>query len=467
MYHIHCSQTQNCSRKQTKPNRGSFRCTSGSRFYGLHDFMINHEDCKLKETVALLCEHEHDNSYTVLLDNNNSDVDVSPMGQRGLHEISYDPSIVLCADHYVRVDSKCLKIIKLNDYDYYEHSDVVCPDGEWFTPILPTQDIDHIYPLTVHDRNTVAVRLSKHSFIYRFLNDFVLIGDSIRVNTSKLCLARNQSATCNIRIVTKYYTLANIFLNRIAYRPTNTDFFTRFAMCEQIPKQLHYWSNLTYNTEFDTLFCSPPYLRCSDGTCLHDSLLCDGEKHCIEGEDENNCHNICTLITESDAPTPQYCLEQCHFADFCRCSHRYFQCLSGGCKPLSVVCDGVAQCEDSSDEPATCVYVTSSYIRDKSFPSRIQDYVYSQIQYHLKTKVKCMIEDVNSTSSAYHFPSFLNFYVMKAYVTYVRSHATRKQDLESLDGTQNFIQYKYHFPSIVYSLKDVMLISYSAGTSFI
>ena len=38
----------------------------------------------------------------------------------------------------------------------------------------------------------------------------------------------------------------------------------------------------------------PSYFKCSDGTCLDEPLVCDGKQHCIGGEDEDECQDICT-----------------------------------------------------------------------------------------------------------------------------------------------------------------------------
>ena len=83
-------------------------------------------------------------------------------------------------------------------------------------------------------------------------------------------------------------------------------------------------------------------MTCDDGTCVHDSLVCDGSNHCQHGEDEANCEHICSDKVAT-------CFSHCHHIDLCWCSPEYFQCSSGGCIPLQKLCDKIAHCIDASD----------------------------------------------------------------------------------------------------------------------
>ena len=76
-----------------------------------------------------------------------------------------------------------------------------------------------------------------------------------------------------------------------------------------------------------TASCEPEYLRCKEGVCLHPSLVCDGLKHCTDGDDELNCERTDCTVDE-------------------------FAC-SGRCVPWSRVCDGHSDCADRSDESPT------------------------------------------------------------------------------------------------------------------
>lgn len=57
---------------------------------------------------------------------------------------------------------------------------------------------------------------------------------------------------------------------------------------------LHVFCILLVNvpSSFLAYSCDPNDFRCQDGLCVNKSLLCDGVKHCADGEDElqDNCH---------------------------------------------------------------------------------------------------------------------------------------------------------------------------------
>ena len=73
--------------------------------------------------------------------------------------------------------------------------------------------------------------------------------------------------------------------------------------------------------------CPDNHIRCSNGKCISDVYVCNGEQNCVNGEDENDCS----------------------------CSDKSFRCSNNKCIDVSLFCDHMIDCEDGSDE-SNCVY---------------------------------------------------------------------------------------------------------------
>ena len=140
--------------------------------------------------------------------------------------------------------------------------------------------------------------------------------------------------------------------------------------------------------------CAYLYKTCNDGTCVHDSLVCDGRPHCLHGEDEADCQHICSAHTHQ-------CMSHCHYKDLCSCSSEYFQCLSGGCVPLQKLCDKTPHCLDASDEPPTCVYQTPEQLGRHSVFLHINTYINDLIQQNMDILRVCL-QDKDATVHPVH-----------------------------------------------------------------
>ncbi|KAK7895332.1 hypothetical protein WMY93_020657 [Mugilogobius chulae] len=104
--------------------------------------------------------------------------------------------------------------------------------------------------------------------------------------------------------------------------------------------------------------------RCKDGLqCVMYSHVCDGEKDCKDGSDEDDCVTDCKP-EEFQCAHGKACIpktQQCDGQTDCQdrsdelncavsCASDQFRCRSGRCVSLALRCDGYADCADHSDE---------------------------------------------------------------------------------------------------------------------
>ena len=211
------------------------------------------------------------------------------------------------------------------------------------------------------------------------------------VNGSALCVALNKTNECkesanvlsvgyhkglNNSVTNKYYLESSqqiSYLWSVIYQPIfEITERKHMSLCEK-----------SVSHAAMSINCSEFYMSCNEGTCIHDSLVCDGYRHCPHGEDEADCEHICSDHSDN-------CMSHCHHRDLCFCSLEYFQCLSGGCVPLQKLCDQTIHCNDASDEPLTCVYLRPEQLGDHSLSLDINNYINAFIQQNVIIQHRCL-----------------------------------------------------------------------------
>ncbi|KAM6903050.1 uncharacterized protein FYW49_016557 [Xenentodon cancila] len=116
----------------------------------------------------------------------------------------------------------------------------------------------------------------------------------------------------------------------------------------------------------------PAQLQCAHShECLQKEWLCDGEEDCKDGSDEKNCNTPPVKCREYQwqCGDGEQCIplswrcdgkEDCHNGndeDKCsqrKCPSHLYQCGSGECLDPSLLCNGLTNCADSTDEGVGC-----------------------------------------------------------------------------------------------------------------
>ena len=87
--------------------------------------------------------------------------------------------------------------------------------------------------------------------------------------------------------------------------------------------------------------CFPGHFECEDKVCILMEYKCDGITQCEDESDEVECGPVCNLPDNE-------CL-RCNRTT-CKCTDLFYQCETGGCIPISKLCNQVLDCRDGSDE---------------------------------------------------------------------------------------------------------------------
>ena len=405
-----CSQMNSVGSSLTMLNdKGN--CSALLTREGFFDFVVLRTLCNVSHNVAVVCQH--DQNAIVLLHNDMSDIKVTSVGE--FHSIQVFSS---CDVGWFLVDNVCINFYHCPDCSSNTAANEQCAvHGGWLAynvlrnvTIIPTGN--------VLDKNT---GLSLFWGMFHHMDDispspfdtFTSHTNVIKpqsqinfaVNGNDLCVALNISKQCidsNIVLSVSYNDISfeeyreyyvhneqHMFMRQYLVRINNINYHAplwsviyqpyfqmavhrKFTLCEKPRIHILKFFN-----------CSDFYLMCNDGTCVHDSLVCDGKPHCQHGEDEANCQHICSEHKHS-------CMSQCHHTNLCSCSQDYFQCLSGGCVPLQKLCDKTVHCVDASDEPPTCIYLRPEQIGHRSLSLDVNKYINNLIQQNTVIQYGCL-----------------------------------------------------------------------------
>ena len=400
---IHCTGERECSQidlvNTSSPMVHDWgKCSALLTRDGFFDFLVCTTQCNVRHSVAVVCQHNMARNF--VFSNTMSDVTVSLVN--GFQSIQIFSS---CDPGWFMVDDVCISFYHCpgcrNNMDAREQCSVY--GGQLAYNLLNNVTI-HRLGIKLYK----SIKLSLFWGMFPHLDDISSsIGNTgiknrifftkhqkyFAVNGSALCVGLSNSSECkdsNIVLAVGFNAaifnvndetcfnlhpedprwLYNKYLWSVIHQPTfEITEYKHMSLCE---KPVVHAVMLTDCSEF--------YLSCNDGTCIHDSLVCDGHSHCPHGKDEADCKHICFDHSHN-------CMSHCHHRDLCFCSLEYFQCLSGGCVPLQKQCDQSFHCIDASDEPPTCVYLRPGH---RSLSLDINNYINSLMQHNIVIQHRCL-----------------------------------------------------------------------------
>ena len=374
---VHCTGERQCTQTNLDNTSVIFhdqgKCKALLTREGFFDFRVLPTLCNVSHGVAVVCQQ--DAKGNLAFTSNMSDIKISLVD--GFHSIQVFSS---CDPGWFMVDDVCINFYLCPNCKNNIEAHEVCSmfGGQLAYHVLKNVSIN-----TPRNKLDKSTKLSLFWDMFHHMEDlspfvresftleyFTLQKQQkyLAVNGSALCVAWNNSNECkkdNIVLSVGYY---NIRLS-----PVYSHEYSCCSACacyDRLPMWSVIYQPIFELAEYKNLSlcemsvahspvvtnCSEFYMSCNEGTCIHDSLVCDGVSHCPHGEDEADCQHICSDHSQN-------CTSHCHHRDLCSCLPGYFQCLSGGCVPLQKLCDKNVHCIDKSDEPPTCVYLRPEQLR--------------------------------------------------------------------------------------------------------
>ena len=371
---------------------------------GFFDFVIFRTRCDISFPISLVCQHK---TKTFAFDNDLSDIKVSAVG--GFYSLHAFSS---CDAGWFMVDNMCINIYQCqqcNASDIIAHEQCVKHGGYLANRIFKNITITNKFKDYILNHNS-SFSMSFWDTVLResSLSDLNLtkIKKNARTKTMTMTFAVNQSTLCAthslelcleskivLDVTSKYDVFSQRNFRTIIYNGPWSIILRpiflkanepNYTLCEKPSININIVTN-----------CSDLYTACHDGTCVHDSLVCDGKPHCLHGEDEANCKHICSDNAAS-------CMSHCHHRDLCSCFPEYFQCLSGGCIPLQKLCDQILHCSDASDEPPTCVYLRPEQLGTPSLSLDIKHYINDLIQKNTPIQLRCFKDELQPVTNVHY-----------------------------------------------------------------
>ena len=381
------------------------KCSALLTREGFFDFRVFKTWCNVSHSVAVVCQHNV--ASNLVFSNNMSDIKLSLVD--GFQSIQIFSS---CDPGWFMVDDVCINFYHCQGCmnNYKAHERCAMHGGQLAYHLLnnvtfstQSNKLDkntklslfwdmfyHVEDISTSIRNTFFRFNIQIGTLKKYLLHFAVNGSALCVALSSECKEGDVVLSVgHHNLIHKFHSdQLGVIYQQVQSQTDYTQKKYLWSFIYQPTFAIHYQKDLTL-CEKSVVHaavltnCSEFYMSCHEGTCIHDSLVCDGHSHCPHGEDEADCQHICSDHSHN-------CTSHCHHRDLCFCSLEYFQCLSGGCVPLQKLCDQTLHCVDASDEPPTCVYLRPEQLRNHLLSLNINNYINTLKQQNIIIQDRCL-----------------------------------------------------------------------------